>query len=261
MKDKAVIGVTGPNEGGDVAWYCTRLMIWLAGGKAVRITPSGAHVKPLDGLVLGGGADIDPARYKQELLRTIQRESRQIRTINLGFIFSILLWVIRRFLSIKSSRSRLDPARDKLEFAMLEHCAQRKIPVLGICRGSQLMNVYWGGSLYQNITNFYTEYPQLRTIRPRKFIDVEDGTVLFGILGRSRATVNSLHDQSVNELGQGLKVSAREKNGIVQALEHPGYPFMVGVQWHPEFMPLHKEQRRVFKQLVRAALVHRDHLG
>jgi len=256
---RPVIGVTGPDEGGGVAWLCARLLIWHAGGRAMRITPSSeVDLDQLHGLVIGGGADIHPSRYREPLLRTIQSESQKVRHINLCFVVSIGLWLLRKVLSVQSSRVRKDTSRDDLEFALLKECVDRKIPVLGICRGGQLINVFWGGSLHQNIAGFYVEQPQLRTIRARKLIHVESGTTLSRILDRAQAKVNSLHDQSVKDLGKGLKIAARETNGIVQAIEHQSLPFMIGVQWHPEFMPLNPEQRRFFHHLVEAARVHRE---
>jgi putative glutamine amidotransferase len=257
---RPIIGVTGPDVGGDIAWICTHFMIWLAGGKAVRITPNRfADVSELHGLVLGGGADIDPKRYKGEkLVDSIKKESKKVRHINMNFMVSIGLWLLRRFLSIKSSRGHLDAARDEMEFTLLKECVEKEIPVLGICRGGQLINVYWGGTLYQDISSFYVEEPQLRTVRPRKLIHIMSGTTLARILDRSQAKVNSLHDQSVKDLGKDLRVSARETNGVVQAIEHRNLPFMIGVQWHPEFMPMYPEQRRFFRQLVQAARVHRE---
>lgn len=252
------IGVTGPDEGGDIAWICTRFMIWLGGGKAVRLTPErGFEIGDIHGVVFGGGADIDPVRYKQKLIETIKKESKKVRHFNMKFVASIGLWMLRRVLSIKSSRAKVDAKRDELEFTLLKECLEREIPVLGICRGGQLINVYFGGSLHQNISSFYVETPQLRTVRPRKLIQIESGSALSRILDRSQAKVNSLHDQSVKDLGNGLRISARESNGIVQAIEHKSHPFLIGVQWHPEFMPLHREQRRFFRQLVQAARVHR----
>lgn len=256
---RPLIGVTGPDEGGDLAWLFCKTLIWLAGGKALRLTPS----RPpndfrLNGLVLGGGADIDPKRYRQVLLTTLKKESKSVRRINSRFLLSVGIWMLRRFLSLKSSRRTLDTARDELEFGLLKSCVASQTPVLGICRGGQLINVHFGGTLHQDISTFYAERPNLRTIRPRKLIHVEPGTTLFRILCRPRAMVNSLHDQSIDQIGKDLRVSARESNGIVQAIEHRSHPFMIGVQWHPEFMPLHNTQRRFFRQLVQAALIHRE---
>ncbi len=246
--------MTGPDEGGDPAWYCTRLMIWLSGGKAVRITPSrGYAIAALSGVVFGGGADINPVRYHDTLLETIKTESKKVPRFDFKFIVSIFLWLTRRIFSVKSSRASLDIKRDELEFALLKDCVAKHLPVLGICRGGQLINVFFGGTLYQTISSFYTETPQLRTVRPRKKITIEPGTLLARILKRTQTKVNSLHDQAVKDIGEGLKISAREPNGVVQAIEHQTHPFLIGVQWHPEFMPQFKIQRRFFRSLIKAA--------
>jgi putative glutamine amidotransferase len=257
MSKRPKIGVTGPVDGGTAAWLSTKLMIWLNGGRAVRITPDHpVSIHELHGLVIGGGADIHPARYKEELLSTIKTETKHARHWNLAFIASVILWLFREWLSTHETRRRQDLKRDELEFQMLSQAAAYQIPVLGICRGSQLINVFWGGSLHQDTREFYAERPNLRTMRPRKLIHVESGTVLARILERTRAKVNSLHDQSVKDVAPDLKVCARESNGVIQAIEHKSLPFMLGVQWHPEFMPYRREQRRVFHHLVEAARVH-----
>jgi putative glutamine amidotransferase len=255
---KPVIGVCGPDEGGTMAWICTRFMIWLQGGRAVRITPKHPQrIDALDGLVLGGGADINPSRYKEERLTSLKRESQRAHKINATFIYSVLIWILREFLSRDFSRGGNDLARDELELSLLREATERRLPVLGICRGSQLINVFYGGSLFQNVKAFYVETPQLHTVRPRKLIQIEPGTTLARIIEKNRAKVNSLHNQSVKKLGDGLRISARETNGVVQAIEHRNLPFLIGVQWHPEFLPFIPEQRRVFHHFVEASCVYR----
>lgn len=257
MAKKPIIAVTGPDAGGWVGWYAARVCIWMNGGRAVRVTPSRPiRVEEIQSLVIGGGADIHPSRYKQELMRTIQQESRRVSAINLRFLFSIFIWLARKLLSIPSTQTRNDLGRDDLEFSLLREATSRKIPVLGICRGGQLINVFFGGTLFQDIKSFYVESPKLRTMRALKLIQIESGTSLARIFCHNRAKVNSLHDQSVRDLGRDLRVSAREPNGVVQAIEHQFLPFVIGVQWHPEFLPLHREQRRLFYQLVQAAKVY-----
>lgn len=257
LKQKPVIAVCGPADGGWVAWYLTWFALWRQGAKPVRVTPAQpVKIDDIHGMVIGGGADIDPSRYKQEVIRTIQEEARRVPRINLYFVISILIWLARKAFSIPSTRYRNDLARDELEFGLLREASARQMPVLGICRGGQLINVFFGGTLYQEIKNFYVESPKLRTIRARKLIMIESGSALSRIFDRPRVKVNSLHDQSVKDLGRGLKVSARETNGVVQAIEHESLPFMLGVQWHPEFLPLHREERKIFCQLVQAAKVY-----
>ncbi len=255
---KPCIGITGPDEGGFAAWAAIRFMIWWNGGRARRITPSRPYTDcDLDALVLSGGADIDPSRYKEQLLQTLKQESKRVHKLSWSFFLSIVFWLVRKLLASPSSRGVKDKARDELEFSLLGEAVRARIPVLGICRGCQLINVYWGGSLYQQLDEFYVEQPKLRTMRPRKLVHIEGGSVLSRILEKARAKVNSLHDQSVKDVAKPIKVSARESNGVVQAIEHESYPFMVGVQWHPEFMPYRRDQRRLFHHLVEAAKVHK----
>ena len=172
---KPVIGVTGPDKGGTSAWLFTRFAVWRAGGEAVRITPSRAWPRPvLDGLIIGGGADVDPAIYGEKLNDLVpdrRDEAPSFRGWLLyvsSLVFYPLLFLIRRLFSTKPT-AREDSARDDLELGLIEQALRDGVPVLGICRGAQLMNVVLGGSLHQDIAHFYSEETNnVRSILPRK---------------------------------------------------------------------------------------------
>jgi putative glutamine amidotransferase len=118
-----------------------------------------------------------------------------------------------------------------------------------------LINVYFGGSLLQDIKSFYVEDPEMRTILPRKKLLVERDSNLARILARETVRVNALHRRAIDPslLGRHVRVAARDRNGIVQAIEHDQLPFVIGVQWHPEFLPQLPRQRAIFRSLVDAA--------
>ena len=227
----------------------------MAGGKAIRITPS--HPNPrfeFDGLILSGGADIHPERYKEKLVQTIKVESKNLRRWNKSMILSVFVWVFRKLFSLKVSVSPNESKmRDALEFGLLEEAVKKCVPVLGICRGAQLINVFFGGTLFQDIKPFYIETPELHTALPRQRVFIEHDSQLYKVFQKSFVQVNSLHFQSVNRLGKGLRVTATDENGIVEAVEHTQCPFVVGVQWHPEFLLFHETQRRLFEDLVSRA--------
>ncbi|MDX1671913.1 MAG: gamma-glutamyl-gamma-aminobutyrate hydrolase family protein [Balneolaceae bacterium] len=263
MRHRPKIGVTGPDRGGTAAWLFTKLAVMLQGGKAVRIRPSDrSYPDDLDGLILGGGADIDPERYDQHLMGSeLPRRPKpkgfrkwMIRIFSLVFFPFIML--IRKLLSTKSRK--LDKNRDRLEFRLLEEAMQRGIPILGICRGSQLINVQLGGDLHQEIIDYYTEVPRVNTIWPKKKVRVDPDSRLHRILGTDETWVNALHYQAVDELGEDLRVAAREESGVTQAIEHSSYPFLIGVQWHPEYLPQLSRQRNIFKALVEKAANNRE---
>lgn len=253
---RPIIGVTGPDEGGLAAWWFTRLALRRAGARVVRITPArGGDIDALDGLVIGGGADVDPALYGQERvhLEELGREGREFGRWLLTLLLFPLIYLLRRALSTMTSRPGGDRARDELETSLVQAALQRDLPVLGICRGAQLLNVVAGGSLHQSLSDFYVESPQLHTVWPHKRIRLEAGSRLAGILGCERCRVNSLHNQAVDTLAPGLRVAAREESGVVQAIEHPTLAFAIGVQWHPEYLPQRREQQRLFRRLVETA--------
>jgi putative glutamine amidotransferase len=254
---KPRIGVTGPDEGGLAAWWFSHLAVWRAGGRAVRITPRReCDIAMLDGLIIGGGADVDPTLYGQE--KTSLEELKQEEEHNFGrwlltVLLTPLIYVLRRILSTMTNRPGGDPDRDELETRLLRSALQQGLPVLGICRGAQLLNVVIGGSLHQDLSSFYVETPQAHTVWPYKRIKVEPDSRLAQILGCTACRVNSLHSQAVDDLAPDLTISARELTGVVQAIEHCRLPFAIGVQWHPEYLPQRREQQRIFEHLVAEA--------
>lgn len=254
---KPVIGVTGPDRGGQAAWLCTRVAVWRAGGQAVRITP--AHplaVEALDGLIIGGGADVDPGLYGEEAqgpgFRALRRSTRNLPRFLLTLALFPLLWILRRLLSTRNTLAA-DTDRDALETQLLTRALERELPVLGICRGAQLLNVVLGGTLHQSLEAFYNESPNLWTIWPQKPVRITPSTRLAAALGRTYCHVNSLHRQAIRTPAPGLQVVAREDSGVIQAIEAPDAPCVVGVQWHPEYLPQKREQRALFQRLVRVA--------
>ena len=145
-----------------------------------------------------------------------------------------------------------DPDRDRLEQHLIRHALYYNVPILGICRGAQLMNVSLGGSLHQSIEHFYTEETSnIRSILPRKHVTIEPETLLREVLRTSDCRVNALHEQSIKDLGDDVVVSAAEPTGVVQAIERRGHPFFVGVQWHPEYIPQSRTQQNLFRCLVK----------
>ncbi|GAB2535499.1 hypothetical protein GCM10027189_16240 [Rufibacter soli] len=261
-RNRPTIGVTGPDKGGEVAWLFTAMGIWLAGGKPVHITPSFPRTADgLQGLVVGGGADVDPETYQKDavlseyLKRTLQNHKktyfqRMWRFIR-WFYFPALFYV-RKWLS-GAPKWSLDKARDHLEFQLIDQAVKMNLPVLGICRGSQLLNVYFRGTLHNDINEFYLEEPNPSSIFPVKKIRIKPGSKLAQMLGCQKMKVNALHHQAVHTPGKGLQIVAQEKNGIVQAIEHVEMEFMLGVQWHPEYLPQRRKQRLIFQTLVQKA--------
>jgi len=118
----------------------------------------------------------------------------------------------------------------------------------------QLMNVHFKGTLHQDIRGFYGEKSQVSSIFPKKRVMIKDRSKLCEILKTDVCNVNALHNQAIDEPGEGLEIVARELNTEVrQAIEHTKMPFVIGVQWHPEYLIQIARQRNIFKELVKAA--------
>lgn len=134
-------------------------------------------------------------------------------------------------------------ARDRMELKLLKTVMAVKKPVLGICRGIQIINVVLGGDIYQDLpSQVMSEFPIAHKQPfyyniPSHHVNVEAGTLLSVIAGgRDRIEVNSMHHQSVRRQAPGLTVSGTSPDGVIEALEKPDYPFLLGVQWHPEYL-------------------------
>lgn len=199
--------------------YCEKL---LACGCVPLILPfapaeDAAQLLSLcDGLLLSGGEDIDPALYGEQTLPAC---------------------------------GPVSPERDAFEWALLYEAEQRKLPVLGICRGTQILNAFYGGTLVQDIESQLSlpkalhspgDYSPAHTVTPLP------GTRLAAVIGTEAIAVNSSHHQCVK--ATQLTVSATDPNGMIEAIEMPGARFVLGVQWHPERM----EDGRLFAALAEA---------
>lgn len=175
------------------------------------------YASMLDGLLFAGGADLDPKYYGEETA----------------------------FDSVE-----VTPARDSFELALFPVFYATGKPILGICRGIQLMNVALGGSLYQHIESHRQEGGGAPCTA-----EVKAGSRLAKIFGRSgEILINSYHHQAVKRAADGLTVSATSPEGICEALELPGERFFVGVQWHPEMLYKNDENAaKLFGAFVSAA--------
>jgi putative glutamine amidotransferase len=219
MRARPLIGVTASSRGGRSMWWFNKLALARAGAQGVRITADEPFpIERLDGLVIGGGDDINAILYGGAVNPAV----------------------------------RIDPARDALELRILDWVARLCLPTLGICRGAQMINVHRGGTLHTDIHEIYVRAPRMRTVLPRKFVDIDAGSRLGAILGIARCRVNALHHQSIAGPGDGVTIVAHDAFGIVQGIEVRDCPYLLGVQWHPEFLLLDRHQQNLFRALVDA---------
>ncbi len=191
----------------------------MAGATAERISvrhpPSG---QPLDGLIIGGGDDISPEHYDGDITAAV----------------------------------RSDPQRDQLEIQWIEHALERDLPLLGICRGAQLINVVLGGNLHQDIRELRRYTYNRPGLLPTKQVHVDAGSRLAQLCRSERLRVNSLHHQAIQIPGTGLRVVARDLDRITQAVESTGDRQIIGVQWHPEYLFYLPSQLALFRWLLRS---------
>jgi putative glutamine amidotransferase len=218
---RPLIAITGPNRRALAPRLLVHLGVLLAGGRGLQLSPRRpGSQRRYQGVVITGGHDIDPVLYAEESAQVSPRYDRE---------------------------------RDLFESAVIDDALARGLPLLGICRGAQLLNVRRGGSLYQELKTLRKHTSNRRTLLPLKTLLVQRGTRLHALLGKERCRINSLHNQGISRLGEGLRIAGRDLDNIVQAVEDPSAPFLLGVQWHPEFLLLSAGQRRLLRALVDAA--------
>ncbi len=183
-------------------------------------------LEALDGLLLAGGDDCDPAAYGQERHPTVEP---------------------------------MDPRRQANDLALAHAARAKGVPTFGICLGLQVMNIDAGGTLIQDIESQHdTEivHASLPEDRVRHEVIVQQGTQLANHVPSSELNVNSSHHQAIGEVGQGLRVTAHAPDGIVEGLEDPHHPFYLGVQWHPEDMVGEGSATTLFAAFIEAARQH-----
>jgi len=220
MAQRPRVGVTGSARRWAPAWWCSRMALWLAGAKAVRVSLNHpADRKSLDALVIGGGNDISPEHYGGDL----------------------------------QGKVKSDPKRDQLEIDWIKFAFQNSLPILGICRGAQLINVVCGGSLHQDVRTLRKHTYNRPGLLPTKSVKLNENSRLSEVCQKAELRVNSLHHQAIKEPGDGLKVVGRDRDQIVQAVECVEEKRMIGVQWHPEYLCYLPSQRALFRWLVREA--------
>lgn len=235
---KPIIGITSAHEmeEGLLNYHRTTLSIdytksVIAAGGVPLIIPVNnnrevikAQLDMIDGLILAGGEDINPVLYNQDF---------------------------------KEGMGICSPERDECEMIVLEEFLKTGKSILGICRGLQLTNIYYGGTLLQdmryykkgtNIKHSQSLYPDLAT---HKVYMNEDDNILYNLFGKEIA-VNSFHHQAIDELGKGLTVIATSEDGIIEAFQKKDHKFFYGVQWHPEMMTArgNKDMIKIFEKFV-----------
>ncbi len=219
-------------------WERYLLAVRDAGAAAVFLPPSanqadaGVLLDRIDGLLVSGGAfDVPPSYYGERRL--------------------------------KAAKVKPKLERSRFERELVLKAAGRGMPILGICGGEQIINVSFGGSLFQDLShqrkNGLAHEQKLPPLRPSHPVEVLPGTLLARLLFKKRIAkpelirVNSTHHQAVKKVGRGLRVAAVASDGIIEAIESER-GFVVGVQWHPELLyPHYPEQARLLKKFVEAA--------
>ncbi|MDX5327469.1 MAG: type 1 glutamine amidotransferase [Marinobacter sp.] len=213
------IGISGPARR-STAHRLINLGLRLHGAHTHYIRPgSSTDVSLLDGLVLSGGTHVHPNRYGQQPQVT----------------------------------ARYDLKRDETDFRLLEQAEEIDIPVLGICRGAQFINVFHGGSLCQNVIPLRMKTRHRPLLLPLQTVQLVQDSRIGRLMHSTLIGANRIHSQAIKHLGRNLRVTALDNDLFVQAIENTGQQWLMGVQWHPEYLLYHTGHRRIFSHFVHAA--------
>jgi len=240
-----IIGITGRTKDIEsidltMLWYAVTHTytdsIRRAGGLPIMVVPIDGDeidgvLDRIDGVLFTGGGDISPESYGAVAEKTIR-----------GVL----------------------PSRDIFELALVHKAFARKIPVMAICRGLQIVNVAFGGTLIQDLPTHSDIHDHdivgKRAYEPHLDLVIDEGCRLADIMGSEPQKVNSIHHQAVDELGTGLSVVARSSDGTIEAIEHEDSSWpLIAVQWHPEFLAVadHGPSNDLFAAFVESAAKYR----
>jgi len=229
--NRPIIGITTDSNDTDDRYAVTMTYVKAierAGGLPLLIPYAVDHaliaqyVDLLDGIRFTGGNDMNPSRFGEEWHPNVVR---------------------------------MDERREKFEFALIAEIEKRRMPALGVCFGSQLMNVHRGGSL----TQFLPDEQRPNSLEHRKLpnqdptrhpVKLDTDSQLGRAIGQRDLSVNTYHKQAVNKIGRGLKITATAPDGVIEAFEDPTFPLFLAVQWHPERLIEEPEHLAPFKLLV-----------
>ena len=230
MPKRPAIGITidrDDNSEKYASWFSYAKAIELAGGLPLLLPYKSdlslipQYLELLDGVLLSGGDDLDPALYNEE-------------------------W--------HPKAQRIDPDRQRWDMALLAEVERRRAPVLGVCLGSQIMNVHRGGSMHQFLPDVASNDSIEHRKHPEKInrhtVQLDPASQIGLAVGKSEISVNTYHKQAANKLGRGLRVIATAPDGVIEGFEDPTFPLFTAVQWHPERLTDEPEHLAPFKLLV-----------
>ncbi|MGG0668545.1 gamma-glutamyl-gamma-aminobutyrate hydrolase family protein [Lederbergia citrisecunda] len=231
---KPIIGITSNIDSTVHTLQNTYIQAVTAAGGVPLLIPTGVEndaqqiTTLVDGLIVSGGGDLNPQLFNEEPLPQL---------------------------------GNVTPERDGIELELVRHMLTLDKPILGICRGHQVLNVAFGGTLYQDINSQSTN-PLLQHDQKAKrehqshAVHIEKGTLLASITASEKIMVNSFHHQALKDVPSPLIVSGKASDGIIESVESPEHHFVVGVQWHPEALMEKDDQvsMRLFSAYMKACL-------
>lgn len=216
-----------------------RKSIEMSGGKIVVLSEAydeeflNSQLKQIDGLLIPGGGDIDPKFLHEEN---------------------------------KGSREP-DAGLDQFEFNIIKYCVERKMPIFAICRGHQLINVYFGGNLYQDLPSQYERKDLLihqilddGKVKPCfHYINIQKDSLLYELLGEEKIRANSSHHQSVKDSAPGFKITSLSEDGVIEAMEGTGDSYIMSVQFHPEKLVIEDPRYyALFERFIKEAAMWKE---
>ncbi len=227
---RPLIGITTSSQQ-QTGSFCLRReyvdAVRLAGGLPMLLPPGEPHPASIlewaDGIIFSGGGDIDPANYNGASHPTIYN---------------------------------LDAERDRFELSLAQLALKTDIPILGICRGLEILVVATGGNLVTHLPEAFGEeipHRQEQSCPCQHNVQITPGTRLSSTIGAGEASIISWHHQAASSITSSWQIAARASDGVIEALEHKDHPWAIALQWHPELAINDTRQQRIFRSFVTAA--------
>lgn len=242
---KALIGITATQVNGKMELLKEYADAVVAGEGIPVIIPAMAsfpfydeYLSMLDGLLISGGQDILPLHYGEEPIEGFQL------------------------------KEEMTPERDDFELMLVRKALAMDMPVLGICRGMQVMVIASGGTLHQDIDTCVIRNRRIKHFQECSFsadthlVELQANTRLFEIIQKDAVMTNTIHHQAVNQMPEGYLVTGRSRDGIIEAVESTRHTFVLGVQWHPEkLLEKNRDWAKLFTVFVDKALANKNKKG
>lgn len=253
---KPLIAVTASAEYSKTAVKAITKAVESAGGNAIIVTPDSENDwKSVDAFIFSGGADIGDRHFSNQRERADNKYKQSL----FSKIIENIIYPLNFLFKLGVGNHPPEDARDRMEIEIAKFAIENSKPILGICRGHQLINLILGGILINNIRPLIKDESLVKTVFPRKKISVESNSKLLSkiLSEHDEIKVNAIHSQAITNIGDGMTLAAIDDQGLIQAAESAEKNILT-VQWHPEYLRYRAGHQAIFYWLINSARIQRE---